>query len=99
MIEFSCLQEATGLAAFRGGKGSVLVASDAATRGMDVPGVEVVINYDTATYPKTYIHRAGRTARAGKQGGLLGTTQGVESITLLPHGISVHNGLSLCQAH
>ena len=64
------MQEATGLAAFRGGRGSVLVASDAATRGMDVPGVEVVVNYDAATYPKTYIHRAGRTARAGKEGGL-----------------------------
>jgi ATP-dependent helicase YprA (DUF1998 family) len=60
--------EATGLAAFKGGKGSVLVASDAVTRGMDVPGVDVVVNYDTATFPKTYIHRAGRTARAGKEG-------------------------------
>jgi len=60
--------EAAGLAAFKAGKGSVLVASDAVTRGMDVPGVDVVVNYDAATYPKTYIHRAGRTARAGKEG-------------------------------
>lgn len=46
------------------------MATDAATRGMDVPGVEMVVNYDSATYPKTYIHRAGRTARAGKAGEL-----------------------------
>ena len=60
--------ESGGLAAFRSGGARVLIASDALTRGMDVPGVDVVINYDPPVYAKTYVHRAGRTARAGKQG-------------------------------
>ena len=59
-----------GLTAFRDGKAHTLVASDALTRGMDMPGIDVVINYDPAAYPKTYVHRAGRTARAGKPGKL-----------------------------
>jgi len=41
------------------------VCSDAMTRGMDVEGVHNVINYDAPVYVKTYVHRAGRTARAG----------------------------------
>ncbi|KAK2987045.1 hypothetical protein RJ640_004771 [Escallonia rubra] len=56
------------LKAFRAGKIQVLVSSDAMTRGMDVEGVRNVINYDTPAYIKTYIHRAGRTARAGQAG-------------------------------
>ena len=56
------------LNAFRAGHASILVCSDAMTRGMDVEGVEVVINYDAPVYVKTYVHRAGRTARAGKSG-------------------------------
>jgi len=46
----------------------VLVSSDAMTRGMDVEGVRNVINYDMPKYIKTYVHRAGRTARAGQTG-------------------------------
>lgn len=46
----------------------MLVASDAMTRGMDVEGVMNVINYDVPVYAKTYVHRVGRTARAGKSG-------------------------------
>jgi ATP-dependent RNA helicase DDX51/DBP6 len=56
------------LTKFRDGHASILVCSDAMTRGMDVQGVEVVINYDAPIYVKTYVHRAGRTARAGKSG-------------------------------
>ncbi|OVA09965.1 Helicase [Macleaya cordata] len=54
--------------AFREGDVQVLVASDALTRGMDIEGMRNVINYDMPAYPKTYIHRAGRTARAGQTG-------------------------------
>ena len=46
----------------------VLVASDVMTRGMDVEGIAHVINYDAPVYPKTYVHRCGRTARAGRAG-------------------------------
>lgn len=56
------------LRAFREGGIQVLVSSDAMTRGMDVEGVRNVINYDKPPYIKTYIHRAGRTARAGNAG-------------------------------
>ncbi|GAV75017.1 DEAD domain-containing protein/Helicase_C domain-containing protein [Cephalotus follicularis] len=56
------------LKAFREGNVQVLVSSDAMTRGMDVEGVRNVINYDKPAYIKTYIHRAGRTARAGQTG-------------------------------
>lgn len=56
------------LRAFRAGDIQVLVSSDAMTRGMDVEGVTNVINYDIPAYVKTYIHRAGRTARAGQAG-------------------------------
>ncbi|KAG8637462.1 DEAD-box ATP-dependent RNA helicase 1 isoform X1 [Manihot esculenta] len=56
------------LKAFREGEIQVLVSSDAMTRGMDVEGVRNVINYDKPPYIKTYIHRAGRTARAGQAG-------------------------------
>lgn len=53
---------------FRKGEFQVLVSSDAMTRGMDVEGVRNVINYDMPKYVKTYVHRAGRTARAGQTG-------------------------------
>ncbi|XP_014522783.1 DEAD-box ATP-dependent RNA helicase 1-like [Vigna radiata var. radiata] len=53
---------------FRKGQFQVLVSSDAMTRGMDVEGVRNVINYDMPKYIKTYVHRAGRTARAGQNG-------------------------------
>lgn len=56
------------LSGFRDGEIDVLVSSDAMTRGMDVEGVRNVINYDMPPYIKTYIHRAGRTARAGQSG-------------------------------
>ncbi|KAK9821304.1 hypothetical protein WJX81_005661 [Elliptochloris bilobata] len=59
---------AAALSAFQSGAARVLVASDALTRGMDVAGVGAVINYDAPTFAKTYVHRAGRTARAGQHG-------------------------------
>ncbi|KAF6254695.1 P-loop containing nucleoside triphosphate hydrolase protein [Scenedesmus sp. NREL 46B-D3] len=61
-------QRAASLAAFRSGAARVLVTSDAMARGMDVASVANVINYDPPVYPKTYVHRAGRTARAGQAG-------------------------------
>lgn len=46
----------------------VLVASDGMTRGMDVAAVSAVVNYDMPQHARTYAHRAGRTARAGRGG-------------------------------
>ena len=50
------------------GKVQVVVCSDVMTRGIDVSAVRLVINYDTPSHIKTYIHRVGRTARANKTG-------------------------------
>jgi ATP-dependent RNA helicase RhlE len=53
---------------FRSGKVRVLVATDIAARGIDVPGISHVINYELPNEPESYVHRIGRTARAGAQG-------------------------------
>ncbi len=53
---------------FRNGELHVLVATDIAARGIDVDGVTHVINYDIPNIPETYVHRIGRTARAGREG-------------------------------
>ena len=56
------------LDAFRKGKVHVLVATDVASRGIDIDGVSHVINYDLTHEPESYVHRIGRTARAGASG-------------------------------
>jgi ATP-dependent RNA helicase RhlE len=56
------------LAAFRDGSLRTLIATDIAARGIDVDGVSHVINYDLPNVPESYVHRIGRTARAGAEG-------------------------------
>jgi len=56
------------LAAFRTGKVRTLVATDIAARGIDVEGITHVINFDLPNIPDSYVHRIGRTARAGAEG-------------------------------
>ncbi|NBV07114.1 MAG: DEAD/DEAH box helicase [Proteobacteria bacterium] len=56
------------LASFREGKVQVLIATDIAARGIDVPAISHVINFDIPMDPESYVHRIGRTARAGRQG-------------------------------
>ena len=55
------------LEAFRAGKVRVLVATDIAARGIDVPNISHVINYELPNEPESYVHRIGRTARAGRR--------------------------------
>ncbi len=61
-------QRRDALGGFKSGKYRVLVATDIASRGIDVVGIGLVINYDLPTTPEDYVHRIGRTARAGSGG-------------------------------
>ncbi|XP_056283979.1 ATP-dependent RNA helicase DDX51 [Pseudoliparis swirei] len=58
----------TTLKEFEQGKIQLMISTDAAARGIDVAGIKCVVNYDAPQYIRTYIHRIGRTARAGKTG-------------------------------
>ncbi len=66
--ERTLAQRKEALAGFKSGKYRVLVATDIASRGIDVTGIELVINYDLPTNTEDYVHRIGRTARAGVNG-------------------------------
>ena len=61
-------QRERALAAFKDGRVRVLVATDIAARGIDVDGVTHVVNFDLPNVPEAYVHRIGRTARAGHAG-------------------------------
>jgi ATP-dependent RNA helicase RhlE len=61
-------QRERALADFRDGRARILVATDIAARGIDVDGVSHVINFDSPNVPEDYVHRIGRTARAGALG-------------------------------
>jgi ATP-dependent RNA helicase RhlE len=61
-------QRTTALQAFRDGRVKLLVATDIAARGIDVSGVSHVINFELPNVPEQYVHRIGRTARAGAEG-------------------------------
>ncbi|MDD5432101.1 MAG: DEAD/DEAH box helicase [Candidatus Omnitrophica bacterium] len=64
----SLAQRRQALDGFKSGRYKVLVATDIAARGIDVTGIEVVINYDLPEDAENYVHRIGRTGRAGQKG-------------------------------
>ncbi|MDD3345954.1 MAG: C-terminal helicase domain-containing protein, partial [Candidatus Omnitrophica bacterium] len=64
----SLVQRKDALEGFRSGKYRILVATDIASRGIDVTGIELVLNYDLPEDADNYVHRIGRTARAGHKG-------------------------------
>ena len=64
----NCPQRIASVAAFRDGKVSFLLATDLASRGLDIKGVDTVINYEVPQTAEIYLHRVGRTARAGRRG-------------------------------
>jgi superfamily II DNA/RNA helicase len=61
-------QRTATLDAFRNGKIAFLAASDVAARGLDIPEVSHIFNYDVPIHPEDYVHRIGRTGRAGREG-------------------------------
>lgn len=66
--QLSQIQRTRSMQLFREGKTQVLVASDLASRGLDVESLDFVVNYDLPEDSATYVHRVGRTARAGQKG-------------------------------
>jgi ATP-dependent RNA helicase RhlE len=70
------------LHAFKTGKVRVLVATDIAARGLDIDGITHVFNYELPVEPETYVHRIGRTARAGKDGDAVSLVCGNEKAQL-----------------
>src|SRR6204780_621990 len=70
------------LAAFRRGDVKTLVAPDIAARGIDVDGISHVVNFDLPNVPETYVHRIGRTARAGADGVAISLCDAEEAVLL-----------------
>jgi ATP-dependent RNA helicase RhlE len=66
--DMSQSQRTEVLETFKNGGWDVLVTTDLAARGIDIPGLEVVVNYDLPRSPNDYVHRIGRTGRAGASG-------------------------------
>lgn len=81
------------MAKFRGGSLNVLVATDVAARGIDIADLDLVCNFDLPSKPETYIHRIGRTGRAGKHGLALSlvTPRDLHRV----EAIETHQGLSI----
>jgi ATP-dependent RNA helicase DeaD len=74
---FTQAQRDRSIADFKFGKRNLLVATDVAARGLDIPGITHIINYDVPNDPPVYFHRIGRTARKGEEG---------TAITLVSYG-------------
>jgi ATP-dependent RNA helicase RhlE len=75
-------QRETALREFRNGGARVLVATDIAARGLDVEAVSHVINYDVPTAPEDYVHRVGRTGRAGNYGKAITIVAPVDELSM-----------------
>jgi ATP-dependent RNA helicase RhlE len=89
-------QRSAALAGFRAGHYAVLVATDVAARGLDIPEVSHVINFDFPEAPDAYIHRIGRTARMGKSGEALSLVMPQDGLSL--RGIERKLGVRLERA-
>ena len=94
-------QRTRALADFTNGKVHALIASDVAARGIHVEGVASVIHYDAPEDPKTYVHRSGRTARAGLGGVVVTLVQPeqVKDIRLIQRRIGLNEALTAPDAN
>ncbi|MCX5696346.1 MAG: DEAD/DEAH box helicase [Candidatus Omnitrophica bacterium] len=101
----SLAQRREALDGFKSGRYRVLVATDIAARGIDVTGIELVINYDLPEDAQNYVHRIGRTARAGHKGHAISfatpdqarDVRDIEKLIRITLPISKHPGISLEQ--
>jgi ATP-dependent RNA helicase RhlE len=75
-------QREAALRAFSDGRARVLVATDIAARGLDIDAVSHVINYDVPAFPEDYVHRVGRTGRAGNQGKAITIVAPVDELSM-----------------
>jgi ATP-dependent RNA helicase RhlE len=80
--DLSQSQRTAALSGFRRRSYHVMVATDVAARGLDIPGVSHVINFDLPDEPENYIHRIGRTARMGREGHAISLVTPEERISL-----------------
>jgi ATP-dependent RNA helicase RhlE len=95
-------QRREALDGFKSGKYKVLVATDIAARGIDVTGIELVVNYDLPEDAENYVHRIGRTARAGHKGHAIsfatpdqsGNVRDIEKLIKIVLPVSKHLGLT-----
>jgi ATP-dependent RNA helicase RhlE len=98
----SLSQRREALEGFKSGKYQVLVATDIAARGIDVTGIELVVNYDLPDDAENYVHRIGRTGRAGQKGHAISfaspdqshEVRDIEKIAHIPLPISKRPGIS-----
>jgi ATP-dependent RNA helicase RhlE len=101
----SLYQRREALEGFKSGRYKVLVATDIASRGIDVKGIELVINYDLPEDAENYVHRIGRTARAGHKGHAISfatpdqsqDVRNIEKLIRITLPVSSHPGLPVEQ--
>ncbi len=84
---------------FRSGRTRVLVATDIAARGIDVEGISHVINYDLPNEPECYVHRIGRTGRAGADGIALSFCDSTERASLRAIERLIHRSVPVLEDH
>lgn len=87
------------VAAFRKKKARVLVVTDVAARGIDLPELDVVVNYDMASTPKLFVHRVGRVGRAGRPGVALSLVSADEAPYMVDALLFLGRDVKLCDAN
>ncbi|KAJ4977012.1 hypothetical protein NE237_002118 [Protea cynaroides] len=87
--DISQSQRERTLAGFRDGRFNILVATDVAARGLDVPNVDLVIHYELPSTSEIFVHRSGRTGRAGKKGNaiLIHTDQQLRAVRMIERDV------------
>ncbi|KAL4355477.1 hypothetical protein GQ457_06G042590 [Hibiscus cannabinus] len=87
--DISQLRRERTLSGFRDGRFNILVATDVAARGLDIPSVDLVIHYELPNTSETFVHRTGRTGRAGRKGSaiLIYTQEQSRAVRVIEHKV------------